>query len=171
MHFDLVLKDYRNWLILITIVELFLLLWWLLLWLTELKNVACLYRLSWRRNCLTLSSNREFKKLEKDNFRQLWGFPGLKGTSGRKISYAQMKESEKWKKKEPSLTSMRQMVLEISHPKVRNLSKVDVAILEVFSLIFTLIWRHRRNLARQWKNESAISQQSFVQFVWNFEGC
>ena len=32
-------------------------------------------------------------------------------------------------KNEPSLTYMRQIVLEISHPKVRNLSKMDVAIL------------------------------------------
>ena len=40
-----------------------------------------------------------------------------------------MREREKLKKNEPSLTSVRQMVLEISHPKVRNLSKMDVAIL------------------------------------------
>ena len=31
-------------------------------------------------------------------------------------------------KNEPSLTSMRQIVLEISHPKVSNLGKTDVAI-------------------------------------------
>ena len=37
-------------------------------------------------------------------------------------------------KSEPSLTSMRQMVLEISHSKVRNLIKMEVAILKVFSL-------------------------------------
>ena len=47
-----------------------------------------------------------------------------------------MKEREKCKKNEPSLTSMRQMVLEISQPKVRNLSKMEVTILKVFSLIF-----------------------------------
>ena len=41
------------------------------------------------------------------------------------------------KKNEPSLTSMRQMVLEISHSKVSNLSKMEVAILEALSLIFT----------------------------------
>ena len=46
-----------------------------------------------------------------------------------KISLAQMKECEEYKKNEPSLTSMRQMGLEISHFKVRNLSKMDVAIL------------------------------------------
>ena len=41
-----------------------------------------------------------------------------------------MKERKKnAKKNEPSLASMHQMVLEISHPKVRNLSKMDVAIL------------------------------------------
>ena len=34
-------------------------------------------------------------------------------------------------KNEPSLTSMRQMVLEISQPKVRNLRKMEVAILKV----------------------------------------
>ena len=38
-----------------------------------------------------------------------------------------MKEREK--KNEPSLASMHQMVLEISHFKSRNLSKMDVAIL------------------------------------------
>ena len=48
-----------------------------------------------------------------------------------------MKELEKCQKNEPSLTSMRHMVLEISHFKFRNLSKMDVAILQVFSLIFT----------------------------------
>ena len=54
----------------------------------------------------------------------------LKGTSGRKKSQAQMKEREKCKKKhEPSTTSMRQMVLEIFHFKVRNLGKIDIAIL------------------------------------------
>ena len=35
----------------------------------------------------------------------------------------------KMQNNEPSLTSMSQMVLEISHFKVRNLSKMDVAIL------------------------------------------
>ena len=34
-----------------------------------------------------------------------------------------MKEREKFLKNEPSLTSMREIVLEISHLKVRNLSK------------------------------------------------
>ena len=38
-------------------------------------------------------------------------------------------------KHEPSLTSMRQMVLEIFHFKVRDLSKMDVTILYSFSLI------------------------------------
>ena len=52
----------------------------------------------------------------------------LKGTSGLK-KLAQMKEHEKCKKIEPSLTLMCQMVLEISHFKVRTLSKMDVAIL------------------------------------------
>ena len=40
-----------------------------------------------------------------------------------------MKEREKRKKNEPSLTSMRQMVLEIFYFKVRNLGKMDIAIL------------------------------------------
>ena len=35
-----------------------------------------------------------------------------------------MKGREKWKKNEPSLTSMRQMVLEIFHSKVRNLGNM-----------------------------------------------
>ena len=53
----------------------------------------------------------------------------LKGTSGRKKSLAQMKEREKMQKNEPLPTSMRQMVLEIFHFKVRNLSNLDVTIL------------------------------------------
>ena len=44
-----------------------------------------------------------------------------------------MKEREKCKKNEPSLTSIRQMVLEISHSKGRNLSKMEVAILKVLA--------------------------------------
>ena len=55
--------------------------------------------------------------------------PLLKGTSGRKKSYDQMKEREKCKKNEPSPTSIHQMVLEIFHLKVRNLGKMDIAIL------------------------------------------
>ena len=39
-----------------------------------------------------------------------------------------MKEGEKCQKNEPSLTSMRQMVLEIFHSKVSSLSKMDIAI-------------------------------------------
>ena len=54
----------------------------------------------------------------------------LKGTSGRKKSYAQMKEREKCKKKhEPSPTSLRQMIFEIFHFKVSNFGKMDIAIL------------------------------------------
>ena len=41
-------------------------------------------------------------------------------------------------KNELSLTSMRQMVLEISHSKVSNLSKMNVPFLKFFILIFTL---------------------------------
>ena len=40
-----------------------------------------------------------------------------------------MKERKKYKKSEPLLTSMRQMVLETFHFKVRNLGKMDNAIL------------------------------------------
>ena len=53
----------------------------------------------------------------------------LKGNIRSKKSLAQMKEREKCKKNEPSPTSMRQMVLEIFHFKVKNLSNMDVAIL------------------------------------------
>ena len=53
----------------------------------------------------------------------------LKGTSGRKESLAQMKEREKCKTTSPLATSMHQMVLEIFHFKVRNLSNMDVSIL------------------------------------------
>ena len=52
----------------------------------------------------------------------------LKGNSGRK-KFSSNERAWKMQKNEPSLTSMRQMVLEISHFKVRNLSKMDVAIL------------------------------------------
>ena len=44
-------------------------------------------------------------------------------------SLAQMKERGKCKKNKSSLISMCQMTLDISHFKVRNLSKMDVAIL------------------------------------------
>ena len=47
-----------------------------------------------------------------------------------------MKKREKCKKHEPLPTSMRQMVLEIFHFKVRNLGKMDISILYVFSLTF-----------------------------------
>ena len=65
-------------------------------------------------------------------------------------------------KNEPSLTSMRQIVLEISHSKVRNLSKMEVAILKVLSP-----FSHKHDvtdaiLQDNEKNESAISQESFV---------
>ena len=68
-------------------------------------------------------------------------------------------------KHELSITSMCQLVLKISHPKVKNLSKLDIAILFVLSLSFNkcyitdAIWEDIK------KNESAVSQESFVQFV------
>ena len=61
-----------------------------------------------------------------------WGDGGwvvIKGNFRSKKSYAQMKEREKCKKNEPSPTSMRQMVLEIFHFKLRNLSNMEVTIL------------------------------------------
>ena len=62
----------------------------------------------------------------------------FKGQLHSKNNLSSNERVEKMQKKnEPSLTSMRQMVLEISHSKVRNLSKMEVAILEVFILIFT----------------------------------
>ena len=69
----------------------------------------------------------------------------LKGNSNIKNKWSSNERARKIKKNELSLTSMRQMVLEISFPKFSNLSKMDVAILKVFS--------HRRNTARQWKME------------------
>ena len=48
-----------------------------------------------------------------------------------------MKEPEKCKKNELSLTSMRQMVLEIPHFEVRNLSNMDIAIFR-FSASFSV---------------------------------
>ena len=47
---------------------------------------------------------------------------------------------------EPSPTSMRQMVLEIFHFKVRNLGKMDIAILLVFNLIFTYLLIQRAGI-------------------------
>ena len=55
-------------------------------------------------------------------------FPFKRNLQSKK-SLAQMKEHEKWKTNEPSPTSIRQMVLEIFHFKVRNLSNMDVTIL------------------------------------------
>ena len=53
----------------------------------------------------------------------------LKGNSGRKKVKLKWKSVKNEKKNEPSLTSMRQMDLEIFHFEVKNLSKMDVAIL------------------------------------------
>ena len=64
-----------------------------------------------------------------DPKRYCWKSKTLKITAFKgKLRSKKMKEREKCKN-EPSLTSMRQMVLEISNPKVMNLSKMDVAIL------------------------------------------
>ena len=52
----------------------------------------------------------------------------LKETSSRK-KLSSNEKSVKNAKSEPSLTSMCQMLLEISYFKVRNLSKIDVAVL------------------------------------------
>ena len=54
-------------------------------------------------------------------------------------------------KNEPSLTSMQQMVLEISHIKFRNLSKLDVSLIFKYDVI-------DGNLHR--KNKTATSQKS-----------
>ena len=61
----------------------------------------------------------------------------LKGQLHSKTKLSSDERARKMRKNEPSLTSMRQMVLEISQPKVRNLSKMEIAILKVYSLIFT----------------------------------
>ena len=61
----------------------------------------------------------------------------LKGQLHLKNKLSSNERARKMPKNETSLTSIRQMVLEISHSKVRNLSKMEVAILKVFRLIFT----------------------------------
>ena len=61
----------------------------------------------------------------------------IKGQLHSKNKLSSNERARKMQKNEPSLISMRQMVLEISHSKVRNLNKMEVAILKVFSLIFT----------------------------------
>ena len=63
----------------------------------------------------------------------------IKGQLHSKNKLSSNERARKMQKNEPSLTSMRQMVLEISHSKFRNLSKMEVAILKVFSLILTQI--------------------------------
>ena len=63
----------------------------------------------------------------------------LKGQLHSKNKLSSNERVRKMQKHELSLTSMRQMVLEISHSKVRNLNKMEVAILKVFSLILTQI--------------------------------
>ena len=83
----------------------------------------------------------------------------IKGQLHSKNKLSSDERARKMQKNEPSLTSVRQMVLDISQSKVRNLSKMEVAILKVFSLILTQIWRHRRNPARQWKMK--------VQYLWS----
>ena len=74
----------------------------------------------------------KFTKGNPDDICQL-----IKGQLHSKSKSSSNERAQKMQKNEPSLTSMRQMVLEISQPKVRNLSKMEVAILKVFSLIFT----------------------------------
>ena len=55
------------------------------------------------------------------------GTPNLKGKLQSEKCLSQLKEREKCKN-EPSLTSMRQMILEIFHFKVMNLRKMDINI-------------------------------------------
>ena len=70
-----------------------------------------------------------------------------------------MKERENAKKTEPSPTSMRLMVLEIFHFRVRNLGKMDSPFCR-FSASFSL--KYDVTDAMLQDNESAISQESFV---------
>ena len=65
----------------------------------------------------------------------------IKGKLRSKKSLAQIKAREKCKKNEPSLTSMRQIVLETS---------------------FSLKMKSHMQSCKTLKNESAISQESFV---------
>ena len=109
----------------------------------------------------------------------LWSYCALyitfffmfKGNLWSKKKLSSNERAWKMQNHKPSPTSMRQMVLEIFHFKVMNLSNMNVAILEIFSLFFNKVWRHRRNAARYWKNKSAIPHRSFVWFVWNFASC
>ena len=63
----------------------------------------------------------------------------LKGNLRLKKKLSSNEKALKMKKKiiDLSLTTMCQMVLAVSHSKVNHLSKVEVTILEDFSLIFT----------------------------------
>ena len=56
-------------------------------------------------------------------------FDVIKGNLRSKKKLSSNERARKMKNNEPSPTSMRQMVLEIFHFKVRNLSNMDVAIL------------------------------------------
>ena len=61
----------------------------------------------------------------------------FKGQLHSKNKLSSNERARRMQENKPSLASMRQMVLEISHFKVGNLRKMEVAILKVFSLIFT----------------------------------
>ena len=75
----------------------------------------------------------------KRGFHVIYGtrVPVFKGQLHSKNTLSSNERARKMQENEPSLTSMRQMVLEISHFKVGNLRKMEVAILKVFCPIFT----------------------------------
>ena len=60
----------------------------------------------------------------------------FKGQLHSRNNLSSNERAQKNAKNEPSMS---QMVLEMSHSKVKNLSKMEVAILKVYSLIFTQI--------------------------------
>ena len=85
----------------------------------------------------------------------------LKGTSGRKKSYPQMKEGEN-AKNEPLPTSTCQMVFEIFHFKVRNWARWTSPFRR-FSASFSIKYDVTDSTVQDIeRNESAISQKSSV---------
>ena len=71
-----------------------------------------------------------------------------------------MKEREKCKKNEPSPTSVRQMVLEIFRFKNQEFGQDGHRHFVGFQPRFHLNMMSQTQYSRQWKNESAISQES-----------
>ena len=72
-----------------------------------------------------------------------------------------MKKREKWEKNEPSLTSMRQMILEIQHSG-QEFEQDGRGHILGFQSLFHFNMTSQTQSSKTIKNESAVSQESFV---------